>query len=73
MLINLGFKRFLVKMTLTNDPPTIVVLLEESDNENEDSQGASDVDIDDHLSERSNDREKVNKTLVIRGFGLYRS
>ncbi|GBP11983.1 hypothetical protein EVAR_73182_1 [Eumeta japonica] len=37
------------------------VKTEESDSDNEGSQAASDVDIDDHLSERSNDSESVQE------------
>nr|CAH7748234.1 unnamed protein product [Callosobruchus chinensis] len=50
-----------VKTSLTNDPTTIVVLLKESDFRNEDCQAASDVDIDDRLSECSNASESEQK------------
>ena len=44
-------------MSLINDPAKILALLDESDSKSEKSQAASDIDVEDHLSERSNDSE----------------
>ncbi|CAG9562646.1 unnamed protein product [Danaus chrysippus] len=46
-------RTFLKKMALTNDPRRILEILEESDEDQ--SNSASDADVEDHLSERSND------------------
>ncbi|XP_026469438.1 piggyBac transposable element-derived protein 4-like [Ctenocephalides felis] len=45
--------RFLKKMALTNDPRRILEILEESDEDQ--SNSTSDAEVEDHLSERSND------------------
>ncbi|CAG9566115.1 unnamed protein product [Danaus chrysippus] len=44
---------FLKKIALTNDPRRILEILEESDEDQ--SNSTSDAEVEDHLSERSND------------------